>query len=103
MVFRPEAILNEKRDDVVDLYESYREFWYMSICTGNPGTGHGLSPLSQALHAQHLLQRVNDLDQIGLGRHHRVDVLVSAGCLVQDLRALVTLDALGCLLVVRNR
>ena len=38
-----------------------------------------------ALHAHHLLQRVHDLHEVALGGHHRVDVLVGSGGLVDHL------------------
>ena len=45
--------------------------------------------------AQHLLERVHDLDEIGLVRHHLVDVLVGAGDLVQHALVLAADDAFG--------
>ena len=51
----------------------------------------------------HLPQRVHDLDEVALRRHHRVDVLVGARRLVDDVRVLAALDACGRLRVVLER
>src|ERR1700752_4365170 len=55
---------------------------------------------NSAFDAEYLLQRVDDLDEIGLVRHHLVDVLVGAGDLVQHAAVLAADDALGLLLQV---
>ncbi len=59
-----------------------------ALPTGAPRRG-------SALDAQHLAQRVDDLDEIGLGRHDRVDVLVGHGDLVDHALVLSALHALG--------
>src|SRR5215510_13382180 len=65
-------------------------------CTRSPRTPRtGLS-----LDAYHLAQLVDDLDEIGLGGHHRVDRLVGAGGLVNHRGVLAALDALGGLGVI---
>ena len=52
-------------------------------------------PPRSALDAQHLLQRVHHLHEVGLRRHHRVDVLVGHRRLVDHARVLAALDAGG--------
>src|SRR5438094_964208 len=47
-----------------------------------------------ALDAEHLLQRVQHLHEVGLVRHHLVDALVGAGDLVQHAAVLAADDAL---------
>ena len=55
------------------------------------------------LHANDLLQRMDDLDEIALCRHHRVDVLVGHRRFVDHLGVLAALDALRGPCVVVNR
>src|SRR6266850_7056329 len=55
---------------------------------GRAPATHALLPL----HAYHLPQRMDDLDEIGLRRHDRVDVLVGARRLVDDAFVLPALD-----------
>src|SRR5260221_3480445 len=50
---------------------------------------YSISPL----HANHLPQRMDDLHQIGLGRHHRLYRFVRRRCLVDNLRVLPALHA----------
>src|SRR5215813_6517415 len=45
------------------------------------------------LHAKHLLQRVDNINQVALRFHHLVDVFVGAGDLVDHALILATLDA----------
>ena len=45
--------------------------------------------------AHHLLERVHDLDQFSLRRHHGVDVLVGARNLVQYTLILAAFDTFG--------
>ena len=45
------------------------------------------------LHAKNLLQGCNDLDKVGLRRHHGIDVLVRRGDLVNHAFILSTFDA----------
>src|SRR4051794_2218941 len=54
----------------------------------------GFTP-SSTFDAQHLLEGVHDLDEIGLVRHYLVDVLVGAGNLVQHALVLAAEDAFG--------
>src|SRR5215469_8861581 len=56
----------------------------------------GSSPGSLSLYAHHLLERVDHLDQVALRCHDRVDVLVSAGCLVDHIGVLAAFDTGGC-------
>src|SRR5262249_28197212 len=58
---------------------------------------------SSSLHAHDLTQRVDDLDEVALRRHHRVDRLVRARRLVQHGVVLAALDALRRGRVVRER
>jgi len=48
-----------------------------------------------AFDAEHLFEGVHDLDEVGLVRHHLVDVLVGAGDLIQHAAILAADDALG--------
>src|SRR5262245_43316481 len=48
-----------------------------------------------AFHAHDLTERVHDLDEIALGLHHRVDGLVCARRLVDDVGVLAALDTRG--------
>src|SRR5262245_44869200 len=50
--------------------------------------------LPLALDAHDLVQRVDNLDELPLGLHHRIDRLVRAGGLVQDALVLPTLHSL---------
>ncbi len=45
-----------------------------------------------ALHTHDLPQRVHDVDEVRLGRHHRVDVLVRHRRLVDHVGVLAALD-----------
>ena len=47
----------------------------------NPGAAGELT--ESALHAQHLLEGVDDVDHVSLCGHHRIDVLVGARNLVE--------------------
>src|SRR5581483_10384442 len=49
---------------------------------------------NSAFDAKNLLERVHDLDEVGLVRHYLVDVLIGAGNLVQHALVLATDDAL---------
>src|SRR5262249_16803518 len=53
----------------------------------------GRKPTPSALHAHDLAERVHDLDEVRLRRHHGVDRLVRHGGLVEDAGVLPTLDA----------
>src|SRR5882672_12432214 len=55
-----------------------------------------------SLHAQHLLESVQRLDEVRLVRHHLVDVLVGAGDLVEHTLVLSTHDSCRLLLQVGN-
>src|SRR5581483_8624020 len=57
------------------------------VCPGV--TARRASPL----HAHHLLQRVNDLNEVGLRRHDRVDRLVGARAFVDHPFVLAACDA----------
>src|SRR5690606_25115077 len=60
---------------------------------GWPGEPPGASlPWPSPLHAHHLAERVHDVHQIALRGHHRVDVLVRHGRLVDHVAVLATLD-----------
>src|SRR5262245_47625299 len=48
-----------------------------------------------ALHADHLLERMDQFGQVALVRHHLVDVLVRARDLVDHATVLAALDARG--------
>src|SRR5262245_33488493 len=50
--------------------------------------------IKSALDAYHLLQRVHDVDEIRLIRHHLVDILVGARNFVHDAAILAAFDAL---------
>ena len=56
---------------------------------------YGPDPEFLALYAKDLLQRVHDLDEVGLVGHHLVDVLVGTGDLVEHAAILAADDALG--------
>ncbi len=59
----------------------------------------GRSPLD----AHHLPQRMHDLHQVALRRHHRVDVLVRGGRLVDHARVLAAFDVRGGLAMLLQR
>src|SRR5438067_7594500 len=63
---------------------------------------YGPDPEFLALYAKDLLQRVHDLDKVGLVGHHLVDVLVGAGDLVEHALVLSTHDSCRLLLQVCN-
>src|SRR5690349_19789091 len=77
-------------------------FMFFSV---EPGIGRPVArPASpSALDADHLAERVHDLDEIGLRRHDGVDVLVGTRRLVDDAFVLAALDTLGRLGVVLDR
>src|SRR5271166_549268 len=55
------------------------------------------------LYAHHRSEGVHDLDQIFLRLHHRVNVLVGSGCLVDQVRGLPAFDSLDGLLELFKR
>src|SRR5688500_16964303 len=55
------------------------------------------------LHANDLTQRMHDVDEIALRRHHRVDRLVGRGRLIEHVVVLAALDAGRGLDVVLDR
>src|SRR5206468_11351497 len=81
---------------------------YMSIASGpsaitRPRTSVSRPTPCSAFDAEHLLERVDPLDEIGLVRHHLVDVLVGARDLVEDPFVLAADDALRLALQVLDR
>src|SRR3990172_8981516 len=67
--------------------------------TAGDGAGK-VATLPLPLHADHLPERVDDLDEVLLGLHHGVDILVGAGRLVDHVLVLPALDPLRGLDVV---
>src|SRR5690606_17088365 len=59
--------------------------------------------LSSSLHAHHLTQRVNHLDQVNLGGDHRVDVLIGHRRLVDHFGVLAAFNAFRGAGMVLNR
>ena len=59
------------------------------------------SPALLTLDADDLPQRVDDFDEVSLRGHDGVDVLVSAGCLIEDAFVLAALDMRGRASVIR--
>ncbi len=59
-----------------------QHFHHRSIGHPRPAWPARVQVTTLSLHAYHLLQRVDDLNEVGLRRHHRVDVLVRTRRLV---------------------
>src|SRR6266567_5086267 len=60
----------------------------------NSGRAASSLDMGSTFYADDLLQRVHDVDQIGLVGHHLFDILVSSRDLVQHALVLAALDAL---------
>jgi len=65
--------------------------------------GYNRRRFSSSLHTNDLAQRMDNLNKVSLRGHHRIDVLVGHGRLVDDVRVLAALDALSRFFVVGKR